>query len=52
MAKAFRGNFVEVETVDEANDVDLSMYTFCERLSAKRGMYIFKIRASQQEWKE
>ena len=43
-------NFIEVETVVEANDVDLNKYTFCERISAKRGMYIFKIRAAQQEY--
>lgn len=37
-------NFVECSTVDEANQVDLNVYTFLERLSASKGKYIFKIR--------
>ena len=37
-------NFIEVVTVEEANRVDLNFYTFLERLSAKKGLYCFKIR--------
>jgi len=37
-------NFIEKSDVDEANAVDLNKYTFLERLSAKKGVYCFKIR--------
>jgi len=37
-------NFIEVKTVEEANNVDLDDYTFLERVSASRGTFIFKIR--------
>lgn len=39
-----KNNFIELETVNEANKIDLDVYTFLERLSARRGMYCFKIR--------
>jgi len=41
-------NFLECETVEEANKVDLDNYTFCERLSAKKGCYCFKIREAKR----
>ena len=37
-------NFKEEKTVEDANEVNLSDYTFLERLSATKGMYCFKIR--------
>lgn len=37
-------NFLEVATVEEANKISLEEYTFLERLSAKKGVYCFKIR--------
>lgn len=37
-------NFVEKDTVEEANNVDLSKYTFLERMSSVRNKYCFKIR--------
>jgi hypothetical protein len=37
-------NFLEFVSVEEANKVDLNLYTFLERLSAKKGVYCFKIR--------
>lgn len=41
-------NFIEKETVQEANEVDLDKYTFLERLSAKKNKYCFKIRESKR----
>lgn len=41
-------NFLEVMTVEEANRVDLNLYTFLERLSAKKGVYCFKIREQKR----
>lgn len=41
-------NFVEKATVEEANKVDLNLYTFLERLSAKKGLYCFKIREQRR----
>jgi len=41
-------NFVECETVELANKVDLDIYTFCERFSAKKGCYCFKIREAKR----
>lgn len=41
-------NFIEMPTVEEANTVDLSIYTFLERLSAKKGFYCFKIREKKR----
>lgn len=37
-------NFLEVESLDEANDVDPKIYSFV-RFSEKRDCYIFKKRA-------
>jgi hypothetical protein len=42
-------NFLEKKTVDEANEVDLSVYTFMERLSSQRGYYCFKIREMKRK---
>ena len=41
-------NFIECNTVEEANQVDLTTYRFSERLSAKKGIYCFVLRASKQ----
>lgn len=41
-------NFLERSTVEEANIVDLSIYTFLERMSAKKGIYCFKIREQKR----
>lgn len=41
-------NFLEVLMVEEANKVDLNLYTFLERLSAKKGIYCFKIREQKR----
>ena len=41
-------SFVEVETVEEANKIDMSKYTFLERMSAKKGVYCFKIREARR----
>jgi len=41
-------NFIECETVIEANKVDLDVYTFCDRLSGKKGLYCFKIREAKR----
>jgi len=41
-------NFLEVVLVEEANKVDLNLYTFLERLSAKKGIYCFKIREQKR----
>lgn len=37
-------NFLEAKNSEEANGVDLDVYTFCERMSSKTGTFIFKIR--------
>jgi len=41
-------NFIEKETVDDANAVDLDKYTFLERMSAKKGLYCFKVREAKR----
>jgi len=38
-------NFIEKETVQEANEVDLNIYRWSERMSAKTGKYVFILRA-------
>ena len=38
--KRFEPNFVEVETAEEANNIDLSIYRF-ERFSDTKNCYIF-----------
>lgn len=38
-------NFKECKSINEANQVDLNRYTFLERFSAERGLYVFKLRA-------
>jgi len=43
-----RENFIEKETVDDANAVDLDKYTFLERMSAKKGLYCFKVRQAKR----
>jgi len=37
-------NIIELDTVDEANKVDLSIYRWSERMSAKRNRYVFVLR--------
>jgi len=37
-------NFIEVDTVEEANRIDLSKYRWSERMSSKTGKYIFVLR--------
>jgi len=37
-------NFVEVKSIEEANMVDLKVYTFLDRVSGSRGTFVFKIR--------
>jgi hypothetical protein len=46
--KMTHNNFLEKETVDDANDVDLDKYTFLERMSAKKGLYCFKVRQAKR----
>ena len=41
-------NFIEKETLDAANEVDLDKYTFLERMSAKKGVYCFKVREAKR----
>lgn len=41
---AEKKNFLEIKTVEEANDVDLDVYTFV-KFSEMRNRYIFKKRA-------
>lgn len=41
-------NFIELQNVEEANKVNLDFYTFLERLSAKKGLYCFKIREQKR----
>jgi len=43
-----RDNFIEKETVDDANTVDFDKYTFLERMSAKKGLYCFKVRQAKR----
>lgn len=38
-----RPNFIEAENVEEANAVDLSVYTFL-KYSETKGVYVFKVR--------
>lgn len=40
--------FIEAETLHEANQVDMRYYTFLERLSAKKGVYCFKLREAKR----
>jgi len=42
-------NFIEKNSVDEANTVSLELYTFLERMSAEKGVYCFKIRERKRE---
>jgi len=37
-------NFVEKDTVQEANEVDLKLYRWSERMSAVKGKYVFVLR--------
>lgn len=41
-------NFLEKETTEQANLVDLDKYTFLERMSARKGVYCFKIREAKR----
>ena len=41
-------NFIEKDTVESANTVDLDRYTFLERMSAKLGKYCFKVREAKR----
>ena len=38
-------NFIETDTVEEANRIDLKLYRWSERMSAKTGKYVFILRA-------
>jgi hypothetical protein len=40
-------NFIECDTVEEANKLDLDIYTFV-KFSEKRQKYIFKIRENRR----
>jgi hypothetical protein len=42
-------NFLEFDSLFEANNVDLHKFTFLERFSATRGKYCFKIKVSRLE---
>ena len=37
-------NFIEKDTVEEANEVDLKQYRWSERMSAVKGKYVFVLR--------
>ena len=37
-------NFIECDSKEDANLIDLKKYTFMERMSAQMGKYCFKIR--------
>jgi len=37
-------NFIEKDTVEEANEVDLKLYRWSERMSAMKGRYVFVLR--------
>lgn len=37
-------NIIELDTVEEANKVDSSLYWWSERMSAKTGRYVFVLR--------
>jgi len=37
-------NFIEKDTVEEANEVDLTKYRWSERMSARTGKYVFVLR--------
>jgi len=37
-------NFIEKDTVEEANEVDLTLYRWSERMSAIKGKYVFVLR--------
>ena len=41
-------NFIECSNVEEANAVNLEIYTFQEKFSATMGKWIFKKRAGQK----
>lgn len=45
-------NFIEKDTVSEANTVDLTIYTFLEKMSAIRNRYCFKIRELKRKEKQ
>lgn len=45
-------NFIEKDTVQEANEVDLSLYRWSERMSAKKGKYVFVLRSIKKPKKE
>lgn len=42
-------NFIECADVISANQISLEQYTFVEGLSAKRGVYIFKVRQAKRK---
>jgi len=37
-------NFIEKDNVEEANEVDLKLYRWSERMSSVKGKYIFVLR--------
>ena len=45
-------NFIEKDTVQEANEVDLKLYRWSERMSAKTGKYVFVLRQIKKSEKE
>lgn len=44
----YRPNFIEVDTIEEANKVNLNYYRFIERLSGHTGKFTFIRRANIQ----
>lgn len=42
-------NFIECATVDEANLVDMTVYSFLDRMSGSRSVYCFKLREAKRK---
>ena len=40
-----QANFIECKDIEQANKIDLNKYVFLDGISAKKGLYCFKIRA-------
>jgi len=45
-------NFIEKDTVEEANEVDLTLYRWSERMSAIKGKYVFVLRQIKRKDRE
>lgn len=41
----YKPNFIECDTIEKANQVNMNIYRLCERLSANMGKFIFVKRA-------